>query len=163
MKSTLILGLLIIFLSTNFGNVNNQINNEVEITKIKYHFGDASVAPKYHRSYTIVAERDSINVKVLCYGDVLAEKNVKLDSLQFDTLVANIKKFNIKNKKIQNENRGCTGGTSESISYFNEAEELFSGYVYHCGGENYGDMKGETKDFGGELRKLIPDFALLLQ
>ena len=70
-------------------------------------------------------------------------------------------------KKIKNckekENTGCTGGTSEYITYYDSTEVLFSGSVYHCGGQDYGNMKGEIKSFANEMRALIVDLDSLLK
>ena len=162
MKTAFIFKLLIIFLLTSSGTLINQTKNDVEITKIIYHFGDASVPPMYHRSYTVEINKDSLNIVVNSYGDILAEKSYQLDSLQFDSIVANIDSCKIENQKNK-KNRGCTGGTSESISYFKGEDKMFSGYVYHCGGDDYGDMKGEIRGFGKDVRKLIPDLDSLLR
>ncbi len=133
----------------------------MEITKIIYHFGDASVPPPYHRSYTVELNKDSLNIVVNSYGDILAKASYQLDSLQFDSIVANIDKYKIKNQKNK-QNRGCTGGTSESISYFNGDEKIFYGYVYHCGGTDFGDLEGEVRSFAQEIRLLVPKLDSLL-
>jgi len=161
MKTIFILKILIIYLLVNFGTLINQQNNEMEITKIIYHFGGASVAPTYHRSYTVELHSDSLSVVVDSYGTILSQKTYQLDSLQFDRIVANIDSCNIENQEKINS-KGCTGGTSESISYFNGDEQIFSGYIYHCGGKDFGDMKGKVKEFANEIKVLIPELDSLL-
>jgi len=162
MKSVFIFKFVIIYLLANFGTLINQTSNEMEITKIIYHFGDSSVPPPYHRSYTVEIDKDSLSIVVDSYGSILAERSYQLDSLQFDSIVANIDKYQIENQK-QVKNKGCTGGTSESISYFSGDEKLFSGYVYHCGGKDFGDMKGEVREFAREIKILIPELDSLLR
>lgn len=162
MKTVFIFKVLIIYLLANFGTLINQTNNEMEITKIIYHFGAASVAPKYHRSYTVEIDKDSLNIVVDSYGNILAEKSYQLDSLQFDSIVANIDKYQIENQKNIN-NKDCTGGTSESISCFSDDEKIFYGYVYHCGGKDFGDMKGDVREFAREVKVLIPDLDSLVR
>ncbi len=162
MKTVFIFKILIIYLLVNFGTLINQQNNEMEITKIIYHFGGTSVAPIYHRSYTVELYSDSLSIVVDSYGTILSEKTYQLDSLQFDSIVANIDSFKIENQE-KIKNRGCTGGTSESISYFSGDEKLFSGSVYHCGGTDFGDMKGDVREFAKEIKVLIPELDSLLR
>ena len=155
---TLIFGILAI---TNC--VDAQKNNEtMKITKIKYRFGDSSVPPPYHRSYSVVLTKDSLHIVVDSYGDIISDTIFTIDSLQFDTIVANIDKFKINKCKLQ-KNEGCTGGTSKSLYLYENDKEILSGYKYYCGGEIYGDMCGDLKLFATEIKKLIPDLKALLK
>jgi hypothetical protein len=44
---------------------------ETTIKEITYHFGDASVPPNYHRSYTITVTADSVKIVVDSYGNYI--------------------------------------------------------------------------------------------
>ena len=46
---------------------DNLSSHDVEIDRITYHFGDASVPPEYHRSYTITVAPDKIDMVVDSY------------------------------------------------------------------------------------------------
>jgi len=42
-------------------------------TEIEYRFSDSTVAPEYHRSYTVTARSDDASIVVDSYGDALHE------------------------------------------------------------------------------------------
>ena len=46
-------------------------NSYRSIKKITYHFQDASVPPEYHRSYTVIVDKDRLTITVDSYGDIL--------------------------------------------------------------------------------------------
>lgn len=136
--------------------------NKASMDKIVYHFGDSSVPPQYHRSYEIVATADSIHVTVDSYGTILAEKSYSISVEQFGNLVSIIEQGKYKNQK-EKENDGCTGGTTQSISFSNKGEKLFSAYVYHCGGKHFGTLDGDLSNLVKEMKALIPNFSELTQ
>ena len=155
--------LLILFFSSSCSILNfKKSHSNMKIEKIIYQYGDASVPPRYHRSYTISLTPDSVEIVVDSYGSIISEKKYSVTESKFEKIVVSLNNNEIKNCQ-KKENKGCTGGTSEHISYFSSTEELFSGYVYHCGGDNYGDLCGNTKNFGNEMRKLIVDLDSLLK
>jgi hypothetical protein len=134
----------------------------MEITKINYRFGDSSVPPPHHRSYTISLTPDSIRTVVDSYGDVIGDNDTPIDRETFDVVVKALENHEIRLCKSVRKERGCTGGTTESISWWEGEEEVFSASVYHCGGDDYGDLCGGVRAFAKELKKLVPDFAGLL-
>lgn len=73
----------------------------------------------------------------------------------------------IKNNEIRNrefgEDTGCDGGYSESVSYVNIEEIKFYGEMYHCGGDDYGDLCGDVTSFADDVKSLIPKLNELLQ
>jgi len=132
---------------------------KMKISKIIYHFGDSSVPPRYHRSYTITATENELHVIVDSYGEIKAEKKVEISASQFDEISETLS--NIESKKL-GENKGCTGGTSERITYFSSDQEEFSASVYHCGGKDSGTLAGDINAVKSSMKKLIPDFGSLL-
>jgi len=60
---------LIIFTSCNISK-----EMKPETTKIIYSYGDSSVPPQYHRSYTITVTNEKLHIVVDSYGDILHEK-----------------------------------------------------------------------------------------
>ncbi|TAL69815.1 MAG: hypothetical protein EPN82_04120 [Bacteroidetes bacterium] len=132
------------------------------LTKIIYYYYDSSVPPKYHRSYTITITSDSIRIIVDSYGDVINDKEFEIDSNQFELIKKSLVLNRIKKgKKI--ESKGCTGGTSDKIEYYDNDKCLLSASAYHCGNKDYGDLRGDIKNVAQDIRNLIPNFSELLK
>jgi hypothetical protein len=152
---------LVSAVSDAHGNNNGEVkmtNND--INEITYHFGDASVPPRYHRSYTIKVTAGSIRIVVDSYGEVLADKEYEIAPEQFNAIKRSLAKSRIKNCALDGED-GCTGGTSESISYVDNQGNQFSGSIYHCGGKNAGNLCGDVTRFAEDVKRLIPDLSEL--
>ncbi|MBC8373388.1 MAG: hypothetical protein H8E53_07335 [Planctomycetes bacterium] len=132
------------------------------IIEIAYHFGDASVPPDYHRSYSIAVTADKVRVVVDCYGDILADKEYAITPLQFDDLKRSLERNGIR-KLTSVDDENCSGGTSERITYSDKRNELFSGTVYHCGGKDTGNLGGDISSFAEDVKSLAPDLDKLLQ
>ena len=131
------------------------------IKGITYRFQDASVPPEFHRSYTITVSKDRLKITVDSYGDILAEEEYRISKNQFEGLIASLKENHIKHAELGDDD-GCTGGTSETISYSNLFEEIFSGTVYHCGGKDFGNLGGDVKGFARDIKKMVPGFKKLV-
>jgi hypothetical protein len=134
---------------------------QTTIKEITYHFGDASVPPDYHRSYTITVTANRVKIVVDSYGDILADEEYEITAQQFDDIQRSLEKNNIENCTL-GEDEGCTGGTSERISYVNDKNETFSGSVYHCGGKDTGNLCGDIGSFADAVKKLVPNVEELL-
>ena len=148
---------------TACGDSDDEINpNYDEIQEIQYHYGDRSVPPEYHRSYTITIYKNLVNIVVDSYGDILAEENYEILSEQFEDIISSMKNNEIRNCGL-GEDTGCSGGDSESVSYVNIKGIAFYGEVYHCGGNDYGNLCGDVTSFSDDLESLIPDLDELLQ
>lgn len=132
------------------------------ITEITYYFGDASVPPDYHRSYSVTVTVDKVRVVVDSYGQILADEIYTITSSQFDNLKRSLERNNIRNCTLV-DNEDCTGGTSESITYSDKDNEIFSGSVDHCGGKDTGNLCGDITGFAEDVRNLVPDLEKLLQ
>ncbi len=139
---------------------NNMTNSTIK--EITYHFGDASVPPDYHRSYAITVSADKVRIVVDSYGDILAEETYKITSKQFDEIRRSLEKNKIINCALDDD-EGCTGGTSEGISYSDKENKIFSGSVYHCGRNDTGNLCGNITSFAEDVKKLVPNLDKLLQ
>ncbi len=137
-------------------------NGGETIREITYAFGDASVPPEYHRSYTITVTTDTARVVIDSYGDVLADEQYEITEAQFGNIRNSLETNDIRHCTLD-ENEGCAGGTSEGISYSDEDTELFSGTVYHCAGVDSGNLCGDVASFADDVKGLVPDFEELLQ
>ncbi len=132
------------------------------IREITYCFGDASVPPQYHRSYTITITPRTVHIVVDSYGETLAEQEHGITEEKFQQVVLALDQNGIQQAAL-GEDEGCTGGTSETISYRDEDRELFSGTVYHCGGRDTGNLGGDVKGFADVVRRLVPNLEDLLE
>lgn len=104
-------------------------------TKVEYRYGDSSLPPDYHRSYTITITENLKTISIDSYGKVLLTKEYPNTAADFKAFVEALSKKGIYRHK-EKDSGGCTGGTSESIRLFNGTDSLFDAYVYHCDGEN---------------------------
>jgi hypothetical protein len=134
---------------------------QTTIQEITYHFGDASVPPNYHRSYTITVTADRVKIVVDSYGEILADEEYEITAKQFDDIQRSLESNKIRNCTLADD-EGCTGGTSESISYVNNKNEIFSGSVYHCGGKDTGNLCGDIGSFADDVKNLVPNLEKLL-
>ena len=135
---------------------------DATITETTYHFGDASVPPDYHRSYSVTVTADKVRVVVDSYREILADKAYTITSLQFDDIKRFLERNRIRNCTLVDD-ENCPGGTSERISYSDKGNELFSGSVYRCGGNDTGNLCGDISSFAEDVKNLVPDLEKLLQ
>lgn len=131
------------------------------IREITYHFGDASVPPDFHRSYTITVTDEGVRIVVDSYGKILADKTYEITPKQFNAIKSSLASNKIKNCTLDEED-GCTGGTSERISYMDNKKNIFSGSIHHCGGKDTGNLCGDVTRFANDVKQLIPDLDKLL-
>lgn len=130
--------------------------------KIIYRFKDASVAPAYHRSYTITVTETEATIAVSDYEKVLNKAAVKLDKKRFKETARVLRDAKI-GRGNEIANAGCTGGTSESIELFNNGKQIFSESVYHCGGANYAASTGDFAAVKANLKSLFPKLEKTLK
>jgi hypothetical protein len=164
MGRTLIAGLILVSLTFSIVLLmvpKNKDDLYGSIKEITYRFQDASVPPEYHRSYTITIDKGRLKITVDRYGDILAEEEYRIEKNQFEGLIASLKKNKIKRTKLGDDDE-CTGGTSETISYSNLSEKIFSGTVYHCGGKDFGNLGGNVRGFAQEIKEIVPDIKKLV-
>jgi hypothetical protein len=133
------------------------------ITKIVYHFKDASVPPQYHRSYTITVTRNQIHIIVDSYGDIVADETTDIPEQIMDDLVKFIEIYQIKKKDRKRDTAKCAGGTSKSLTVYSDPNILLDGTVYQCGGRMEGNMLGDIDSFTKKIEGLVPNFINLLK
>lgn len=128
---------------------------------IVYRYDDSSVPPEFHRSYTITITPSEATVVVDVYGDILAEESVGISAETFQAIKTSFETNEISSGR-QSDEPACTGGTGEGIAYSSAGENLFSGYVYHCGSSDSGNLYGDTASFASDVKALIPNLQDLL-
>jgi len=133
----------------------------VGIREITYRYGDAPVPPEHHRSYEVRVTPHSVHVTVDSYGEILAMDTLPVAEGVFREIVAALGRFGIRGGDL-GDDEGCTGGTSESISWVDGNGPPFAATVYHCGGRDTGNLAGDVAGFAGELRRLVPGLGRIV-
>lgn len=135
------------------------------LEQFTYAFGDASVPPPFHRSYTIVVLQDSINVIVDSYGDTLAQKGYPMPKEGFNVIADALVKHKIAKCQAKKKKQMlCTGGTTQSIAYTcKNNTDPFSAYTYHCNGQQSGTLLGNVDSFLVDISSLTPDLKDFIQ
>jgi len=67
------------------------------------------------------------------------------------------------NFRLSQRDDFCTGGTTEKVSCTDGENEIFSGFVYHCGGKDTGNLCGDITSFASDVKNLIPNLEDLLE
>jgi len=134
-----------------------------ETTKIIYSYGDSSVPPPYHRSYTITVTNEKLHIVVDSYGDILHDKEYDMTNEEMENLIQIIEEANIRNANETTEVDDCVGGTSRSITITSKEDTVVSGTNYYCGGKTYGNIKGDTDALAQAIKAIIPDFNALIE
>ena len=106
-----------------------------ETTKVVYRFGDRSVVPDYHRSYTVSVSAKEISISIDSYGTTLLERKYPNTAEAFLSFTNELAKKEIKKHK-EVEDNGCSGGTTQYLSLYKGDECYFSAYVYNCSGKS---------------------------
>ncbi|OPL17711.1 MAG: hypothetical protein AVO35_08585 [Candidatus Aegiribacteria sp. MLS_C] len=132
------------------------------ITSIVYEYTDSPVPPRYHRSYAITVDRDSVRIVVDSYGEVLASGNYSTGTETFEEVCAALAEAGL-SVGSERENDGCTGGTTETVTVRNAEGVVMEGWVYHCGGGDYGTLRGNAGHLAAAVKALIPDLEELLR
>jgi hypothetical protein len=132
------------------------------LEKLEYHFGDASVPPEYHRSYAFFVNRDTLKVVVDSYGEILFDTTQTITG-DILTECGKIILESAIERCLEEDAEPCTGGTSESLKLYAESKLFFNGHIYHCGGNRYGTMSGDTSKLVELLKSQFDDFDYLLK
>jgi murein DD-endopeptidase MepM/ murein hydrolase activator NlpD len=129
--------------------------------KIEFHFQDASVPPKYHRSYSWIITDSNIRYVLDSYGTILKDTTQQISLEKWEQCKTAFLNCGIKNKKAESTKKGCTGGTRITIKTWLNEKENFSGFASECGGEIEGNLSGDTDKFLKTIKEGIhPTFYL---
>ena len=107
---------------------------------IDYRFGDSSVPPEYHRSYTITVQDGEARMVVDSYGDVLHDVTETVDDATWADLLDRVAALEVRDPGRSSE---CDGGTSRELRATDaEHPESDPSVLVHaevCGGEGGDD------------------------
>ena len=126
---------------------------------VEYRYGDASVPPQYHRSYTLTITRTEVHAVVDSYGDVLAETTVPLPAEVWDRLAARVARLS--GISDDDGDDGCTGGTSRELTVTDGDSVVVDADVSVCGGSGSDDAD-RIDDAVAPVIAAIPDFDALV-
>jgi hypothetical protein len=126
---------------------------------IEYHYGDASVEPESHRSYTLTISPDEVHVVVDSYGDVLQDTTVPLPAEVWTGLAENVGEL----AAIDSDDGGdgCDGGTSRSMSVTNGSDVVYDLELGVCGGAN-DDAADRLDAYVAPVIQAVPDWEALV-
>lgn len=101
---------------------------------ITYSFMDSSVPPQYHRSWTLTVTKESEQIVIDSYGDLLAEEQTQTPAPVWSALAAGLPALQA--LTVSDDTQGCTGGTGEAAKVEAAGAVLLDISVYECGGVN---------------------------
>lgn len=133
---------------------NEKTEDKSSFDKIVFEFKDSSVAPDYQRNYKIVLTKTSAEIVLKSYK-VLDHENIRITAEQFNKIVKIVNDANLKNRPNLDDD-GCAGGTTDTFDFSKNGKSILTGNVYHCAGNEYGNLIGETDAVKNELTSLFP-------
>ena len=101
---------------------------------IEYHYGDSSVPPEYHRSYTLTVTMDEVHAVVDSYGDVLHDVTEPLPPEVWDELTSTA--GDVLDLPVDEDVEPCAGGTTRRLMIEDGGETLVDVGFGACGGSN---------------------------
>jgi hypothetical protein len=135
-----------------------ELSDEAQIT---YHYGDSSVPPEYHRSYTLTIGPTEVHAVVDSYGDVLQDVTADLPAEVWDNLVADAGTVAALGDEVDADDKGCAGGTSRSLEIVDGGETVVTESFGVCGGAN----EAPAQALDGYIQPVldaIPDWSALV-
>ncbi|MCP4442134.1 MAG: hypothetical protein GY810_24755 [Aureispira sp.] len=126
--------------------------SQYDYTKVTYKYNDSSVAPPYHRSYSIAASKEGIQLEVRDYDGIRLDTSFHVSGKHFETLKQLCK---AQNKESTYSGKLENGGNSEEF-YFFDTSGLIHRYTW-LGGESTSYLA-----IINHLKSLIPDFKTTL-
>ena len=126
---------------------------------IEYHFGDSSVPPEYHRSYTLTVTKAEVHAVVDSYGDVLHDVTEPLPADVWDELVATAD--DVVDLPVDEDEEPCTGGTTRGLTIEDGGETLIDVSFGACGGSN-GEAETRVDRWIRPVTQAIPDWESYL-
>jgi hypothetical protein len=126
---------------------------------IVYRYGDSSVPPEYHRSYTLEIDRTEVAVEVDSYGEVLHSFSEPLPAEVWEELVAGSP--DVLGIEIADDDEGCAGGTSRALRIDDGGETLLDVGFAQCG--DSGTVAAATADeWVRPVIAAVPDWSTYL-
>lgn len=116
-------------------------------TEVVLAFTDSSVAPEYHRSYTLTVSAKGVHVVVDSYGDVLHDVTEDVPEEQWDAFVADLPDRLDALPEPQADD-GCAGGTGTELTVTEGGDEVYAGEDHSCSQEFQAPAQALVAPFG---------------
>lgn len=141
------------------GDDDNSVVAEIgDQAVIEYHYGDSSVEPQYHRSYTLTVSSDEVHIVVDSYGDVLHDTTAPVPAEVWTELVENGGELAAIDPDGDDS---CDGGTSRSMTVTGGGEAVYDVSFGVCGGVNR-DAADRLDAYVAPVIEAIPDWETLV-
>lgn len=127
---------------------------------VRYRYGDSSVAPPYHRSYTIEVTSSEAHVVVTSYGDTITDTRHRVAPEVWAGLGDGVD--DVRRLRAPDDTGGCAGGTSRELRVTDSGQDLVDMSVEVCGGTNAA-LADAIDAYIAPVIDGIDDFAALLQ
>jgi hypothetical protein len=121
-----------------------------------YKFQDVATGPEYSRSYQIDVSKTNVHFVVFGGDKNLIDENRAINKDHYKAFMNNLDACYL-NRKTETPNAGCTGGTTETIIVTNSGKST-DVYVTHCGGTDYGNLKGDIEQAAKVFKAMVPGF-----
>ena len=122
---------------------------------IEYHYGDSSVPPEYHRSYTLTITKDEVHAVVDSYGDVLHDVTEPLPAAVWAELRDTAD--TVLDLDIEEDAEPCAGGTTRGLEIDDGGTMLVDVSFGACGGSN-GEAETRVDRWIRPVIQAIPDW-----
>jgi hypothetical protein len=119
----------------------------------EFRFGDSSVPPQYHRSFTLEITPDAVHATIDSYGDVLLDETVPLDDATWDSFATGLDR---RTEDPRETDDGCTGGTSRTLVLRAGDTVLEETSFGVCGSDGNDDAAAELDALVAPLTALVP-------
>ncbi|MGH9214448.1 MAG: hypothetical protein ACRD2C_27835 [Acidimicrobiales bacterium] len=127
---------------------------------IEYRYGDSSVPPEFHRTYTLTIQPDEVHVVVDSYGDVLQDTTEPVPAEVWDDLAGNVD--DLEQLDVDAGDDGCDGGTSRSIRVSDQGHTVVDTEFGVCGDAN-DEAADQVDSFVQPVVDSIPDWDRLIE
>jgi hypothetical protein len=116
-------------------------------TEVVLAFTDSSVAPEYHRSYTLTVNAQGVHVVVDSYGDVLHDVTEDVPDDQWSAFVADLPE-RLAALPDPEPDDGCAGGTGTALTVTEGGDEVYAGEDHSCSQSFQGPAQALVAPFG---------------
>jgi hypothetical protein len=130
--------LMVLAVAGGCGGSGNGGSDLSDASALEYRFNDSSVAPEYHRSFTLTLAAASPGgpasgtFVVDSYGEVLHDVEVEVDSASWSSVLSDLAALDRSDIRAED---GCAGGTSRAVAVrADDGTALLDRTVEVCGG-----------------------------
>ncbi len=121
-----------------------------------YKFTDVSTGPEFSRNIQIDVSKTNVRFQVFEGDKAVIDENRAINKDHYIAFSNNFDNCFLASKS-ETKNEGCTGGDTDTFIITNKSKTL-EGYVYHCGGTDSGNLKGDVAKAVKHFKEMVPGF-----